>query len=137
MIRGFVLKIIVSGVALWAADYFLAGFAVTGGLWGYAAAGLALGALNTFVRPLLKILTFPLILITFGLFSAIINAPESCILSIGAARERAVVREGRVVPRTTAYLGINADHRIVDGAPAAEFLATLRDMLEHAKVMPA
>ncbi|MEK6710176.1 MAG: 2-oxo acid dehydrogenase subunit E2, partial [Nitrospinota bacterium] len=45
--------------------------------------------------------------------------------------------EGRVVPRTTAYLGINADHRIVDGAPAAEFLATLRDMLEHPKVMPA
>ena len=70
-------------------------------------------------------------------FSAIINAPEGCILSVGAARERAVVREGHVVPRTTAYLGINADHRIVDGAPAAEFLATLRDMLENPKVMPA
>jgi pyruvate dehydrogenase E2 component (dihydrolipoamide acetyltransferase) len=70
-------------------------------------------------------------------FSAIINAPESCILSVGAARERAVVREGQVVPRTTAYLGINADHRIVDGAPAAEFLAALKDMLENPKVMPA
>ncbi|MBI4252334.1 MAG: 2-oxo acid dehydrogenase subunit E2 [Candidatus Tectomicrobia bacterium] len=70
-------------------------------------------------------------------FSAIINAPESAILAVGAARERAVVREGQVVPRTTAYLGINADHRIVDGAPAAGFLATLRDMLENPKVMPA
>jgi pyruvate dehydrogenase E2 component (dihydrolipoamide acetyltransferase) len=70
-------------------------------------------------------------------FSAIINAPESAILSVGAARERAVVRNGEVVPRTTCYLGINADHRIVDGAPAAEFLATLKEMLEHPKVMPA
>lgn len=70
-------------------------------------------------------------------FSAIINAPESAILSVGAARERAVVRNGEVVPRTTCYLGINADHRIVDGAPAAEFLGTLKEMLEHPKVMPA
>ncbi len=70
-------------------------------------------------------------------FSAIINHPEAAILSVGAARERAVVRAGEVVARTTAYVGINADHRIVDGAPAAEFLATLKDMLEHPKVMPA
>ena len=39
--------------------------------------------------------------------------------------------------RTTCYMGINADHRIVDGAPAAEFLATLKDILENPKVMPA
>jgi pyruvate dehydrogenase E2 component (dihydrolipoamide acetyltransferase) len=70
-------------------------------------------------------------------FSAIINAPESAILSVGAARERAVVRNGEVVPRTTCFIGINADHRIVDGAPAAKFLATLKDILENPKVMPA
>ena len=70
-------------------------------------------------------------------FSAIINHPESAILSVGAARERAVVRSGEVVARTTAFIGINADHRLVDGAPAAEFLSTLKDMLEHPKVMPA
>jgi pyruvate dehydrogenase E2 component (dihydrolipoamide acetyltransferase) len=70
-------------------------------------------------------------------FSAIINAPESAILTVGAARERAVVRGGEVVPRTTCFIGINADHRIVDGAPAAEFLGALKDTLEHPKVMPA
>ncbi|MDA1001515.1 MAG: 2-oxo acid dehydrogenase subunit E2, partial [bacterium] len=70
-------------------------------------------------------------------FSAIINFPESAILSVGAARPRAVVRGGEVVPRTTCYFGINADHRLVDGAPAAAFLATLKEMLEHPKVMPA
>ena len=47
------------------------------------------------------------------------------------------MRGGEVVPRTTCYLGVNADHRLVDGAPAAEFLATLKEMLEHPKVMPA
>ena len=70
-------------------------------------------------------------------FSAIINHPESAILSVGAARERAVARNGEVVARTTAFIGINADHRVVDGAPAAEFLSTLKNMLEHPKVMPA
>lgn len=70
-------------------------------------------------------------------FSAIINHPESAILSVGAARERAVARNGEVVARTTAFIGINADHRLVDGAPAAEFLSTLKEMLEHPKVMPA
>ena len=70
-------------------------------------------------------------------FSAIINHPESAILSVGAARERAVARNGEVVARTTAFIGINADHRLVDGAPAAGFLSTLKEMLEHPKVMPA
>ncbi|MDP6277885.1 MAG: dihydrolipoamide acetyltransferase family protein [Nitrospinota bacterium] len=70
-------------------------------------------------------------------FSAIINAPESAILTVGAARERAVVRGGEVVPRTTCFIGINADHRIVDGAPAAEFLGALKNTLEHPKVIPA
>jgi pyruvate dehydrogenase E2 component (dihydrolipoamide acetyltransferase) len=70
-------------------------------------------------------------------FSAIVNIPESAILSVGTARPRAVVRDDKVVPRTTAFFGINADHRLVDGAPAAEFLKTLKEMLEHPKVMPA
>ena len=70
-------------------------------------------------------------------FTAIINYPESAILSVGAARERAVVKNGEVVAGTTAYFGINCDHRIIDGAPAAEFLKTLKEMLEHPKVMPA
>ena len=70
-------------------------------------------------------------------FSAIINYPESAILSVGAARQRAVVHNGEVAARTTCFMGINADHRLVDGAPAAEFLGTLKQMLEHPKVMPA
>lgn len=74
MIRRLLAKILVSALALWAADYLLAGFAVTGGIQGYLIAGAVLGALNTLVQPILKLITLPLILLTFGLFTIIINA---------------------------------------------------------------
>jgi pyruvate dehydrogenase E2 component (dihydrolipoamide acetyltransferase) len=68
-------------------------------------------------------------------FSAIINPPEVAILAVGAAAPRAVVREGRVVARTMMSLTLSVDHRAVDGASAAEFLGTLRDMLEQPAMM--
>jgi putative membrane protein len=74
MARRFLAKVLVSALALWLADVLLPGFAVTGGFITYGLAGLLLGTLNTFVRPILKLLTFPLILITLGLFTVIINA---------------------------------------------------------------
>lgn len=74
MVRRFLLKIVVGAVALWAADALLAGFSVTGGLKGYLVAGVVLAALNTFIRPILKLLSLPLILVSFGLFTVVINA---------------------------------------------------------------
>jgi putative membrane protein len=74
MIRKFLIKVLVSALAIWAADYLLPGFSVAGGIWAYLTAGLVLGALNTFVRPVLKLITLPLRLITFGLFTFVINA---------------------------------------------------------------
>ena len=74
MIRWIVMKIVASIAALWVADWLLPGFSVTGGLAGYAIAGAVLGLLSGIVRPVLKLLTFPLILVTLGLFSAVINA---------------------------------------------------------------
>lgn len=74
MIRRFLIKVLVSALALWAADYLLAGFAVVGGVRGYLIAGLLLGTLNTFIRPLLKLLAFPLIIVSLGAFSIVINA---------------------------------------------------------------
>lgn len=65
----------VSAAALWIADFFLSGVTVVGGIiGGYLLAGAVLGALNTFVRPLLKLLTLPLIIGTLGLFTIVINA---------------------------------------------------------------
>ena len=74
MVRRFLIKVLVSALALWAADYLLPGFVVSGGIPGYLIGGLILGALNTFIRPVLKLLTLPLILISLGTFTIVINA---------------------------------------------------------------
>jgi pyruvate dehydrogenase E2 component (dihydrolipoamide acetyltransferase) len=64
-------------------------------------------------------------------FSAIINPPEVAILAIGAAEKRAVVRGESIVARTMMTLTLSADHRAVDGATAAQFLSTLKDLLQE------
>jgi pyruvate dehydrogenase E2 component (dihydrolipoamide acetyltransferase) len=64
-------------------------------------------------------------------FMAIVNPPEVGILAIGAAEKRAVVKGDAVVARTMMSVTLSADHRVVDGATAAEFLRTLREMLEE------
>jgi pyruvate dehydrogenase E2 component (dihydrolipoamide acetyltransferase) len=64
-------------------------------------------------------------------FSAVINAPQAAILAVGAITEKPVVRDGSI---TTAHiLGVTlaCDHRILYGAPAAEFLARIRALLEE------
>jgi pyruvate dehydrogenase E2 component (dihydrolipoamide acetyltransferase) len=70
---------------------------------------------------------------TYGIrdFSAIINPPEVGILAVGAAEKRAVVRDGEIVARSTMSVTLSCDHRVVDGATAAEFLRTLKEILEE------
>ncbi len=70
-------------------------------------------------------------------FSAIINPPEVGILAIGAAEKRAVVFDEQVVARTMMTVTLSADHRAVDGAVAAEFLRTLKQLLEEPGLMLA
>jgi pyruvate dehydrogenase E2 component (dihydrolipoamide acetyltransferase) len=68
-------------------------------------------------------------------FAAIINPPEVAILAVGAAEKRAVVRGDQIVARTVMSLTLSADHRAVDGAVAAEFLRTLKGLLEEPGMM--
>lgn len=63
-------------------------------------------------------------------FAAIINPPQACILAIGAVLERPIVRAGQCVAAPIMTATISADHRIVDGAAAAAFLATFKSLLE-------
>jgi len=63
-------------------------------------------------------------------FSAIINPPQSAILAVGAGEERAVVRKGEIVIRTMASVTLSVDHRSVDGAVGAEFLAAFKPLIE-------
>ena len=61
-------------LGLFLAQLWVAGFVVLGGWRAYLIAGIVLGLLNLIVRPILKVITFPLILITLGLFLIVINA---------------------------------------------------------------
>lgn len=69
----------------------------------------------------------------FGIeeFTAIINPPNACILAVGAIRHVPVVKDGAVVPGHRMKVTLSSDHRIVDGAKAAEFLNTFRQMIEN------
>jgi pyruvate dehydrogenase E2 component (dihydrolipoamide acetyltransferase) len=61
------------------------------------------------------------------LTTPIVNHPEVAILSVGRIAERPVVRDGKVEPGRTGYIAITFDHRVIDGARAAEFgLAVIR-----------
>ena len=64
------------------------------------------------------------------LFTPIVNPPEAAILGVGTIVEKPVVREGQVVVRPRMALCLSADHRVVDGAPAAQFLRRVRQLLE-------
>ncbi len=66
-----------------------------------------------------------------GLFTAVLNPPQAAILAVGAVEERAVVRAGGVVVRPLLAMTLTSDHRAIDGATAAEFLRTVRELLEE------
>ena len=69
----------------------------------------------------------------FGIdaFSAVINPPEGAILAVGQARDEPVVKNGAVVAGKKLSVTLSCDHRVVDGAVGASFLAELRDLLER------
>ena len=69
----------------------------------------------------------------FGIeqFIAVLNPPQAAILAVGATEEKPVVREGQVEVRPMMSLTITCDHRAVDGADGAEFLRTVKELLEE------
>jgi len=70
---------------------------------------------------------------TYGVeeFTAIINPPGSAILALGAISQEAVVRNGAIVPRRTMHMTLSSDHRVIDGAVAAAFVAELKALIEE------
>jgi pyruvate dehydrogenase E2 component (dihydrolipoamide acetyltransferase) len=69
----------------------------------------------------------------FGIdaFTPILNPPQCAVLGVGRIMREPAVVEDQIVPRDMITLSLTFDHRIVDGAPAAHFLATLRGCLEQ------
>lgn len=69
----------------------------------------------------------------FGIeeFTAIINAPDACIMAVGGIKQVPVVKEGAVVPGNVMKVTLSCDHRVVDGASGAAFLQTFKGILEN------
>ncbi|MBI5164102.1 MAG: pyruvate dehydrogenase complex dihydrolipoamide acetyltransferase [Magnetospirillum sp.] len=63
-------------------------------------------------------------------FSAILNPPQGCILAVGAAEQRPVVKDGALAVATVMTCTLSVDHRVVDGAVGAEFLAAFKGLIE-------
>jgi len=73
----------------------------------------------------------------FGItsFASIVNQPHGAIMSVGAGEERAVVRNGQIVARNVMTVTLTCDHRVVDGAVGAEFLAAFKQFCEEPAAM--
>ncbi len=69
----------------------------------------------------------------FGIesFTAIINAPDSCIMAVGGIKEVPVVKNGQIVPGNVMKVTLSCDHRVVDGASGAAFLQTFKGFMEN------
>ena len=68
-------------------------------------------------------------------FTAVLNPPQAAIVAVGATEEKPVVLDGEIVVRPMLALTATFDHRAVDGAPAAEFLQTVKELLEEPALM--
>jgi pyruvate dehydrogenase E2 component (dihydrolipoamide acetyltransferase) len=68
-------------------------------------------------------------------FTAVLNLPQAAIVAVGATEEKPVALNGEVAVRPMLTLTATFDHRAVDGAPAAEFLQTVRELLEEPALM--
>jgi len=64
-------------------------------------------------------------------FIAVINPPQTAILAVGTTEEKPVVRDGQVEVRPLMSMTITCDHRAIDGADGAEFLRTVKELLEE------
>ena len=69
----FIAQILINALALFLADYLIPGFNFEGDILGFLIAGLILGLINFFVRPILRFISTPLIVLSLGLFLLIIN----------------------------------------------------------------
>ncbi|MBP7272610.1 MAG: pyruvate dehydrogenase complex dihydrolipoamide acetyltransferase [Saprospiraceae bacterium] len=63
-------------------------------------------------------------------FTAIINMPDACILAVGSIVEKPIVKNGLIVIGNLMKVTLSCDHRVVDGAMGAQFLQTLKGILE-------
>jgi pyruvate dehydrogenase E2 component (dihydrolipoamide acetyltransferase) len=68
-------------------------------------------------------------------FAAIINPPQGCILAVGAGDQRPVVKDGALAVATVMSCTLSVDHRVVDGAVGAQFMAAFKKLIQDPMAM--
>lgn len=69
----FLIRLLVNAAALWVATRLVPGVSFDGGALPFLGVALVFGVVNAFIRPVMKLLTFPLIIVTLGLFALVVN----------------------------------------------------------------
>jgi len=69
----FLIRLLVNAAALWVATQFVTGVTYRGAVLPFLGVALVFGIVNTIIRPILKFFTFPLFILTFGLFTLVVN----------------------------------------------------------------
>jgi putative membrane protein len=67
------IRLLVNAAALWVATRIVTGVTYSGALLPFLGVALVFGVVNAFIRPVLKLVTFPLIIVTFGIFALVVN----------------------------------------------------------------
>ena len=70
----FIIKVLINAAALWVAARFVPGIDLTADIWQILLIALVFGLINTFLKPILKVLSLPITLVSLGLFTFILNA---------------------------------------------------------------
>jgi putative membrane protein len=77
-----ILKLLINAAALWAASEIVGGIDLQGDFWTILLVALVFGLVNTFIKPILKILSLPVIVFTLGLFLLVINAAMLALTAV-------------------------------------------------------
>jgi putative membrane protein len=70
----FVIRVLINAAALWLADQLLDGITLSGSIWAILLVALVFGLINAVLKPILKLLSLPVLILTLGLFALVINA---------------------------------------------------------------
>lgn len=81
-----ILRLLINAAALWCAARFIDGISYSGSWQGLVGVALVFGVVNTFIRPVLRFFSFPITLLTLGLFALVINALMLLLTSAIATR---------------------------------------------------
>lgn len=81
-----ILRLLINAAALWCAARFIDGISYTGNWRGLVGVALVFGVVNTFIRPVLRFFSFPITILTLGLFALVINAGMLLLTAAIAAR---------------------------------------------------